>query len=92
MVNYGYMKKPTGYSPAPLDVAEAIENAVVLADFLPVPNELVLKEDTVRVTLNLSKSSVEFFKKKASKHGVPYQNMIRQIIDLLLSIFRSKHE
>lgn len=34
----------------------------VLRDFLPSPEDLILKDNTIKVTLNLSKSSVDFFK------------------------------
>ena len=50
-------------------------------DFLPPPSELVAREDTVKVTLALSKESVEFFKDKAKKNRVPYQRMIRNLVD-----------
>jgi len=39
----------------------------VVADFLPSRAELAFKEDGVKVTLSLSKSSVAFFKSEASK-------------------------
>jgi len=42
---------------------------------------LVLKEDNVKVTLALKKSSIEFFKKEAKKHHTSYQKMIRQLVD-----------
>jgi len=50
-------------------------------DFLPPPSELVPREETVKVTLALSKESVEFFKAKAKKSKVPYQRMIRSLVD-----------
>ena len=50
-------------------------------DFLPPPSELVPHEETVKVTLALSKESVEFFKEKAKKNRVPYQRMIRKLVD-----------
>jgi hypothetical protein len=34
----------------------------VVPDFLPPPEELAFKENTVKVTISLSKGSVEFFK------------------------------
>lgn len=49
------MKKKIKYS------NERIGRVEVVKDFLPKPEELVIKEDTVKVTLNLSKSSVDFF-------------------------------
>ena len=76
------MKKKNGYSDAPTGVAEAIKDAKMIDDFLPPPDELVLRDDTVKVTISLTKKSVDFFKKSASKQGVPYQTMIRKVLDL----------
>ena len=39
----------------------------IIKDFLPSPEELVLKENNVKVTINLRKSSVDFFKGMAKK-------------------------
>lgn len=50
-------------------------------DFLPPPNQLVKKDETVKVTLALSSDSVDFFKNQAEKLNVPYQRMIRALID-----------
>lgn len=52
-----------------------------VSDFLPAPEDLVLKEDTVKVTLSLTKESVDFFKKQAKKHHTQYQKMIRILLD-----------
>jgi len=53
----------------------------VVADFLPSPSELAFKEDGVKVTLALSKRSVDFFKSEASKNRTQYQRMIRRLLD-----------
>jgi predicted DNA binding CopG/RHH family protein len=53
----------------------------IVEDFLPAPDQLVLREDNVKVTLSLSKSSVDFFKREAGKARVPYQRMIRALLD-----------
>jgi len=53
----------------------------IVNDFLPKPEDLVFKEDTMKITLNLSKSSVEFFKGIAQKHGSQYQKVIRKLLD-----------
>lgn len=50
-------------------------------DFLPPPEELIFPDDSVKVTLALSKSSVEFFKRQAKKHNTKYQRMIRELVD-----------
>ena len=36
-----------------------------IKDFLPPPDELVLPKESIKVTLSLSKVSVEFFKQQA---------------------------
>ena len=53
----------------------------VVKDFLPPPHKLVLRENNVKVTLALSQSSVDFFKRAAEKEHVPYQRMIRALVD-----------
>jgi len=64
---------------------EPIGEPRVVKDFLPPPGRLALKEDTVKVTILLSKASVGFFKKQAKAHGTSYQRMIRRLIDLYAS-------
>lgn len=59
---------------------EPIE-AKVIQDFLPPPEELAFREEGVKVTIALSKKSVEFFKSEAAKHHTQYQRMIRKLID-----------
>jgi predicted DNA binding CopG/RHH family protein len=53
----------------------------VVKDFLPPPDKLVLRESNVKVTLSLSQRSVDFFKREAAKQRVPYQRMIRALVD-----------
>jgi predicted DNA binding CopG/RHH family protein len=53
----------------------------IVKDFLPPPSELVLKDDNVKVTLSLSRRSIEFFKREAKRQDVPYQKMIRALVD-----------
>jgi predicted DNA binding CopG/RHH family protein len=54
----------------------------VIDDFLPPPDALVPREDHVKVTLSLSKRSIAFFKREAKKRRVPYQRMIRSLVDM----------
>jgi predicted DNA binding CopG/RHH family protein len=56
-----------------------------IPNFLPPPEELVFPEKTVKVTLALNHSSVEFFKAQAKKHGDKYQRMIRTLIEQYVS-------
>ncbi len=60
----------------------------VVKDFLPPPDQLILKEDRVKVTISLSKGSVEFFKKEARKQRTSYQKMIRRVIDVYTSQYQ----
>jgi len=60
---------------------EPIDPLKVVPDFLPAPEELAFKEDTVKVTITLSKESVEFFKQEAGKYHTQYQKMIRRLLD-----------
>lgn len=53
----------------------------VISDFLPSPEELAFREESVKVTIALSKKSIDFFKAEAGKHHTQYQRMIRQLID-----------
>jgi hypothetical protein len=53
----------------------------VVRDFLPPPDQLVLKEDNLKVTISLKKSSIDFFKQEAKKHKTSYQKMIREVVD-----------
>lgn len=53
----------------------------VVEDFLPSPDTLVTREENVKVTLSLSRRSVDFFKHAAKQHKVPYQRMIRALVD-----------
>ena len=46
------MSSEKKYERAPAEIAEAIEQAEVIPDFLPPPDQLVLKEETVRVNLS----------------------------------------
>jgi len=64
-----------------LDPDMPIGKLTRINDFLPPPEKLVLPEDTIKVTLLLSKSSVRFFKHKAAQHRTKYQKMIRQLVD-----------
>ncbi len=69
------MNKKIAYTDEPLGEVELIP------DFLPAPAELAFREEGVKVTLALSKSSVDFFKLEASKHQTQYQRMIRRLLD-----------
>ncbi len=52
-----------------------------IVDFLPPPEKLVIPQEAVKVTISLSKSSVDFFKQEARQYHTKYQRMIRQLVD-----------
>ncbi len=60
---------------------EPMEHVRIVPDFLPSPESLVLKDETVTVTIALSKTSIDFFKKEAKKYNTQYQNIIRKLLD-----------
>lgn len=59
-----------------------------ISDFLPAPNQLIPAQEHMKVTLALTKSSVDFFKREARKHRTKYQVMIRELINL----YAQKHQ
>lgn len=53
----------------------------IVSDFLPSPDALVAREENVKVTIELSRRSVDYFKRAAKARRVPYQRMIRALVD-----------
>ena len=47
---------------------EPLGKTQVVADFLPSPSELAFREEGVKITLAVSKKSIDFFKTEAAKH------------------------
>jgi predicted DNA binding CopG/RHH family protein len=82
------MKKKNRYRTAPEDISNAIKVSEIIEDFLPAPEKLVKKDDNVKITILLSKNSITFFKEKAKKIGVPYQTMIKTVLDKYSSHYR----
>jgi len=64
---------------------EPLGNVRVINDFLPPLEELAFSEEKVKVTMSLSRASVEFFKEEAKKRHVSYQAMIRKLLDFYAS-------
>ena len=76
-----YMKSKLKYSDEPIGKLRVVE------DFLPPPEDLVFKEENVKVTMSLSRASVNFFKNEAKKNHTSYQLMIRKLVDIYASQF-----
>ena len=53
----------------------------VVTDFLPSPEQLAFREENVKVTISLSRTSLDFFKKQAGLHNTAYQKMIRSLLN-----------
>ena len=70
-----FMKNKIKYTEEPMGKLKVVQ------DFLPPPNQLVLKEENIKITISLKKNSVDFFKKEAKKQHTSYQKMIRTVID-----------
>lgn len=68
------MKNRIKYSNEPIE-------ARLISDFLPRPENLILKEKKTRVTLTLTQKSLDFFKSAAKAHKASYQAMIRRLVD-----------
>ena len=47
---------------------EPLGKIEVVSDFLPSPAQLAFREEGVKVTLAISKKSLDFFKTEAAKH------------------------
>jgi len=75
------MKKTINYTEGEIGEIEIVK------DFLPPPSELARRESNVRVTINLRRSSVDFFKNVARKNKVQYQRVIRSLLDTYATSF-----
>jgi predicted DNA binding CopG/RHH family protein len=67
---------------------EALGEVKLVDDFLPAPEDLVLRAETVKVTIALTKESVDFFKKVAKEKHTHYQTMIRALLDQYTEHYR----
>jgi predicted DNA binding CopG/RHH family protein len=63
------------------DPAKPIGNVTIVQDFLLPREQLVPKKNTVRVTMEFTKESIEFLKREAQRHNASYQAMIRNLVD-----------
>jgi hypothetical protein len=70
-----FMNKKIRYTNEPLGKLK------VIPDFLPRPEDLFIRDEGIKVTISLSKRSVDFFKSEARKYNTQYQRMIRRLLD-----------
>ena len=76
------MKTKTKYTEEPMGELRIVK------DFLPPPDQLVLREDNVKITLSLKKSSITFFKEQAKTQKTSYQKMIGEVVDWYASHYQ----
>ncbi|MEI6729706.1 MAG: CopG family transcriptional regulator [Pseudomonadota bacterium] len=69
------MSKKIKYTDEPIKTGERV------VDFLPPPSQLVKRNEMVKVTLELTRESLDFFKSQAQETHIPYQIMLRGLID-----------
>jgi predicted DNA binding CopG/RHH family protein len=77
-----FMKNKIKYTEEPMG------DLRIIRDFIPRPDQLVLKEENVKVTISLKKSSIVFFKEEAKKQSTSYQKMIREVVDWYASLYK----
>lgn len=53
----------------------------IIADFLPSPNEMGQQLATRKITIALSNPTIAFFKAQARHLKVPYQKLVRELLD-----------
>jgi predicted DNA binding CopG/RHH family protein len=64
------------------DPAKPIGQVTIVKDFLPPPEQLVPKNTTVRVTMEFSQETIEYFKREAKQNNLSYKSMIRDLLDV----------
>ena len=69
------MKKKIKYTDEPMGKVR------IVADFLPSPEVLAKRLKVSKITIAISAEAIVFFKAQAEKHHLPYQLMIRQVLD-----------
>ena len=82
------MKKKTTSTDEPKDVD--LDNARIMEDFLPAPEELVLKKDRI-VTLRLDASTISDLKKIAAQKGLGVSSLVRMWVRERLNNKRDLH-
>lgn len=78
------------YTDAPADIAQALEGAERIEDFLPRPEELVKKVNKEKITIAIDRDSLELYKRYAKKHNAKYQTMINSVVGSYAEKFLKK--
>lgn len=67
------------YTDEPILIGEQVPN------FLPKPEDIVLKKPEKHVTLQMDTKSINFFKRKAQRMNTTYTHIIRTILETYVS-------
>ncbi len=86
------MSNTTSYVNAPADIEQALDEAVVVTDFLPSPDKLAKKTEKEKITIAIDKHSLELFKRYARKHDTKYQTMINGVLGSYADKFLNKQK
>jgi predicted DNA binding CopG/RHH family protein len=73
------MKKEI-YTDAPKSVEAALDEAQVIDDFLPPPEQLIRRSKKEKITITLDSTAVRFFKTEAKRQNTKYQTMINEVV------------
>lgn len=84
------MSNTIKYTDTPSDIAESLDNATVVSDFLPSPTELVSKGEKEKITIAVDKHNLELFKQYAKEHNTKYQSMINGVLSSYADKFLRK--
>ena len=68
------------YSNPEKAVMEALDSAVLVADFLPAPSELVEKSTKEKITISIDSDCINFFKTEVKKNHTKYQTMMNEVL------------
>lgn len=86
------MSNTTNYTDVPADVKQSLDEAVIVADFLPSPDKLTKKTEKEKITIAIDKHSLELFKNYAKKHDTKYQTMINGVLGSYADKFLTKQK
>jgi predicted DNA binding CopG/RHH family protein len=81
------------YEDDPFGLGEIDDTQLVaVEDFLPKPEELVFKHPRRKVTITLDQTSIDFFKAEATRLNVPYQRMIRNLLQAYVEHMKQERQ
>lgn len=64
------------------DANEPYGELTPIPDFLPAPEQLLPREETIKITVALDAKTLKFFKSYAKSSGLKYQRIIREVLKL----------